>query len=109
MEKILALRAAVVDCRYHPQINDLTAVDIESGYGHTPEAIAGNIIKLTNLGVVGINIEDSIVKGERQLCDKVVFAKRRRKYERNCAMQAVKSLLTSEVTPIYSMSSSRKY
>ncbi|WP_341661571.1 isocitrate lyase/phosphoenolpyruvate mutase family protein [Vibrio sp.] len=52
-------------------------VDIESGYGHTPEAIAGNIIKLTNLGVVGINIEDSLViKGERQLCDQVVFAKR---------------------------------
>ena len=52
-------------------------VDIEAGYGHTPEAIAGNIIKLTNLGVVGINIEDSIVvKGERQLCDKVVFAKK---------------------------------
>ncbi|MYM60284.1 isocitrate lyase/phosphoenolpyruvate mutase family protein [Vibrio sp. OCN044] len=52
-------------------------VDIEAGCGHTPEAIAGNIIKLTNLGVVGINIEDSIVvKGERQLCDKVVFAKK---------------------------------
>ena len=43
-------------------------VDIEFGYGHTPEAIAGNIIKLTNLGIV--------VKGERQLCDQVVFAKR---------------------------------
>ena len=80
-------------------------VDIEAGYGHTPEAIAGNIIKLTNLGVVGINIEDSIVvKGERQLCDQVVFAKRLEKYESNCAMQILKSLLTSEVTPIYSMS-----
>lgn len=52
-------------------------VDIESGYGRPPEAIANNINDLVNLGVVGINIEDSIVvNGERQLCDEVAFAKK---------------------------------
>ncbi|MBU2897512.1 isocitrate lyase/PEP mutase family protein [Vibrio hepatarius] len=51
-------------------------VDIESGYGHTPEAIADNIIELVKVGAVGINIEDSIVvKGERELRDGILFAK----------------------------------
>ena len=36
-------------------------VDIEAGYGHTPEVIAGNIIKLTNLGVVGIDGKEFVM------------------------------------------------
>lgn len=36
-------------------------VDIETGYGHTDSAIYANIKKLTDLGVAGINIEDSVI------------------------------------------------
>ncbi|RFM28712.1 isocitrate lyase/PEP mutase family protein [Deminuibacter soli] len=36
-------------------------VDMEMGYGNTPEAIYANILQLINLGVAGINIEDSSV------------------------------------------------
>ena len=51
-------------------------VDIESGFGDTPEHIATNIIELVKVGVVGINIEDSVVvKGHRQLCDVAQFEK----------------------------------
>lgn len=50
-------------------------VDIESGYGDTPDVIAHNIIELVNIGVIGINIEDSVVsQGKRALRDSAWFA-----------------------------------
>jgi len=46
------------------------SVDIESGYAQDPSAIAQNIKTLANLGVVGINLEDSVtVNGQRTLVD----------------------------------------
>ncbi|HYC85151.1 MAG TPA: isocitrate lyase/phosphoenolpyruvate mutase family protein [Chryseosolibacter sp.] len=46
------------------------SVDLESGYGHSAEEIASNIRKLANVGVSGINIEDSYVeKGKRGIVD----------------------------------------
>ncbi|PMH05200.1 isocitrate lyase/PEP mutase family protein [Vibrio splendidus] len=51
-------------------------VDLESGYGETPEIIAKNIIELVKVGVVGVNIEDSVVvDGERSLRDSALFGK----------------------------------
>ena len=38
------------------------SVDIESGYSDDVDVILSNIIKLVEIGVVGINIEDSVVK-----------------------------------------------
>lgn len=44
------------------------SVDLEGGYGETPEAIVENIKHLSELGVVGINIEDSlIINGTRTI------------------------------------------
>ncbi|MCL7989061.1 isocitrate lyase/phosphoenolpyruvate mutase family protein [Sphingobacterium sp. lm-10] len=52
----------------------LLSVDIESGYGKTPAEVCDNIKRLCNLGVVGINIEDSVMeKGERNLKNKSEF------------------------------------
>jgi 2-methylisocitrate lyase-like PEP mutase family enzyme len=52
-------------------------VDLEMGYGKTNEDIYANISKLIELGVVGINIEDStIIKSERSLQDAAAFAKK---------------------------------
>ena len=46
------------------------SVDIETGYGKSNEEIYTNIQKLIDLGVVGINIEDSIIhKSGRVLKD----------------------------------------
>lgn len=42
------------------------SVDIEMGYGKTKEQILENIVRLTDLGVVGINIEDSIIHNSKR-------------------------------------------
>lgn len=53
------------------------SVDLESGYGSTPDEIVGNIRKLVDFGVVGINLEDSKeVKGKRSLEDAHLFAEK---------------------------------
>ncbi|VAW52737.1 Probable carboxyvinyl-carboxyphosphonate phosphorylmutase [hydrothermal vent metagenome] len=50
------------------------SVDIEAGYSRNPSEIVENIKTLVNLGVVGINIEDSVVGYERVLIDAEVFS-----------------------------------
>jgi 2-methylisocitrate lyase-like PEP mutase family enzyme len=51
-------------------------VDIEMGYGKKNEDIYGNVDRLVELGVAGINIEDSFIhKSERSLKEAGVFAK----------------------------------
>lgn len=51
------------------------SVDLESGYSRNPSEIADHIIQLAALGVVGINIEDSIFKNDRILLDAHKFSK----------------------------------
>ncbi|MEO9849531.1 MAG: isocitrate lyase/phosphoenolpyruvate mutase family protein [Reichenbachiella sp.] len=50
------------------------SVDLESGYSREPKEIADHIRRLANLGVVGINIEDSLVDGDRSLMNANAFA-----------------------------------
>lgn len=50
-------------------------IDIEMGYGKTKEQILENIIRITDLGAAGINIEDSVIHhSQRSLQDAVDFA-----------------------------------
>ena len=57
-------------------INVPLTVDIETGYGTTDEEIANNVLLLADLGVAGINIEDSIIEGSaRSLKDPILFAR----------------------------------
>jgi 2-methylisocitrate lyase-like PEP mutase family enzyme len=51
------------------------SVDLESGYSREPIEIVGHIKRLAKLGVVGINIEDSIVNDKRELLNADNFAK----------------------------------
>lgn len=51
------------------------SVDLESGYSRKPKEIADHIKRLVELGVVGINIEDSLVNEKRILLDANSFAK----------------------------------
>jgi len=41
-------------------------VDIEMGYGNTHEAVYANVRKLAELGVAGINIEDSTIQSNKR-------------------------------------------
>jgi len=50
------------------------SVDLESGYSRNPASIAKHIKELVTLGVVGVNIEDSVVTDKRTLLDAVEFA-----------------------------------
>lgn len=51
------------------------SVDIESGYSRDPEQIVEHIVQLHEVGVVGVNIEDSVVvNGERSLMPQEEFA-----------------------------------
>ncbi|UQB70627.1 isocitrate lyase/phosphoenolpyruvate mutase family protein [Epilithonimonas zeae] len=50
------------------------SVDLEFGYGENPNEIVDNISRLSEIGVVGINLEDSFVINEtRKLLDKEIF------------------------------------
>ena len=48
-------------------VNVPVTVDIETGYGKTKDDIYNNLRKLIELGVVGINIEDSVIVKMRRI------------------------------------------
>ena len=50
------------------------SVDLEAGYSRNPLQIATHIEKLTQLGIVGVNLEDSLVGEKRQLMEAEAFA-----------------------------------
>jgi len=50
-------------------------VDIEAGYSKTFSQVHKHIISLAELGVVGVNIEDSVVNDKRSLVNKDDFSK----------------------------------
>lgn len=51
------------------------SVDLEMGYGKTPQAIGDRVLQLWEAGVAGINIEDSLIDdGTRVLGDAAAFA-----------------------------------
>lgn len=57
-------------------INLPLSVDLEAGYSRNVSEITNHIKRLRTLGVVGINIEDSIVvDGKRSLVDAIEFSK----------------------------------
>ncbi len=67
-------------------------VDIESGYSRNTVEIINNIIALHKLGVVGINIEDSITNTEREIVNSQEFGK---------TIQLIKSHLTNNKIDVF--------
>ena len=67
-------------------------VDIETGYSHDPKEVASHIKTLSDLGVVGVNIEDSNVLNERTLINADDFAKK---------LSAIKKELAKENVSIF--------
>jgi 2-methylisocitrate lyase-like PEP mutase family enzyme len=43
------------------------SIDLEAGYGDTPGAAAASVTKIVRAGAIGINIEDGLSGGKRQL------------------------------------------
>ena len=64
------------------------SIDMEMGYGSTDEQIAGNVLQLADLGIAGINIEDSsITQAKRTLKEPRLFA---------ATVEKIKSKLTAK-------------
>ena len=64
-------------------------VDIETGYSNDPKEIASHIKTLSDLGVEGINIEDSNVLNERTLINADDFAKKLSEIKKELAKENV--------------------
>ena len=73
------------------------SVDLESGYSRKPEEIVNNIKRLTKLGVVGINIEDSLVHKTRTLIDADDFARKLKEVKRYLKKQNIKVFLNVRI------------
>jgi 2-methylisocitrate lyase-like PEP mutase family enzyme len=43
------------------------SIDLEAGYGETPEGAAESVTKILQAGAIGINIEDGLSRGTREL------------------------------------------
>lgn len=53
------------------------SVDFEAGYSSDPEEVAAHVKQLVDVGVVGINLEDGVVKdGKRVLEDSQILARK---------------------------------
>jgi len=55
-------------------VNIPLSVDLEAGYSRDPDMIARHINQLHGLGVVGVNLEDSVVTDQRRIQEAEVFA-----------------------------------
>lgn len=61
------------------------SVDFEAGYSDDPNQVAQNVKKLTELGIVGINLEDGVVvDGERKLLEAEKTAEKIRAIKAEC-------------------------
>ncbi|KAF7781030.1 hypothetical protein PRUB_b0114 [Pseudoalteromonas rubra] len=65
------------------------SVDIEAGYSRDPQTIAKHIQQLAQLGVVGVNLEDSQVNTVRTLTDADEFAARLKAVRHELAAQQI--------------------
>lgn len=68
-------------------------VDLEAGYSREPDQIVEHIERLEKLGVVGINIEDSIVNGNRTILPTDEFSNILSKVTTKLAQQKIKMFL----------------
>lgn len=68
------------------------SVDLEAGYSREPQKIADHVKRLYDLGVTGLNIEDSVVDGNRHIMGSTVFAKR---------LEEIKNLLEQQHIAIF--------
>jgi 2-methylisocitrate lyase-like PEP mutase family enzyme len=77
-------------------INVPLSVDLETGYGSTSDEITGNLERLHSIGVVGINIEDSLRGNEkREMADLDVFSKKINDIKQNLSKKNIKIFINA--------------
>jgi len=61
------------------------SIDLEAGYGDTPDAAAESATKILKAGAIGINIEDGLSGGKRQLVQSRTACSEDQSSEGHCA------------------------
>ncbi|GAB6927892.1 isocitrate lyase/phosphoenolpyruvate mutase family protein [Paenibacillus sp. JCM 10914] len=51
--------------RIHNNVDLPITIDIEGGYGRSPEIVKNNVLKIIECGAIGVNIEDQWIDGTR--------------------------------------------
>jgi len=74
------------------RVNIPLTVDIESGYSRNSSELINNILSLQKLGIVGVNMEDSINNAEREIVNAQEFGK---------TIQLIKSYLSKKNIDIF--------
>ena len=62
------------------------SIDLEAGYGETPEAAAESVTKILRAGAIGINIEDGLSRGTRGLVSPERHAAKMVKFQQRYVM-----------------------
>ena len=75
------------------------SVDLEAGYSRNPDQIAGHIGKLAQLGVVGVNVEDSLVGEKRQLMEATDFAETLSRFSSSLKEKGLSTFLNIRTDP----------
>lgn len=66
------------------------SVDLETGYGKSVKDIVANIKRLADIGVAGINIEDSVLEGgTRKIAEAESFAEKLREISNDLTRQSI--------------------
>src|SRR5262249_665884 len=68
------------------------SVDIERGYGRTPAEVSATVRALLELGVVGINIEDGLAPGAKELAPPSVLTEK---------ISAIRAVAEEAGTPLF--------
>lgn len=76
------------------------SVDVEAGYGDEPAQVIANLVDLAGLGVVGVNLEDSVVRqGRRSLITMGAFAAKLEAIRKGLASAGVTLFLNVRTDP----------
>jgi 2-methylisocitrate lyase-like PEP mutase family enzyme len=94
-------RAAVLNlvARITETVSVPLTVDFEAGYGDTPEAAAESVAALLEAGAIGINLEDSLLAGERGLVDPELHATKIRAIRRAADEFGVRLFINARTDP----------
>ncbi len=86
-ERITREELLEVERRIVSRIRVPLSVDIETGYGDTPEAVCATVRTVIAAGAVGLNIEDGVIGEQRELAD----------MQRHCEMLRAVAALKAEL------------
>lgn len=75
------------------------SIDLEAGYGDTPEAAAKSVAEILKAGAIGINIEDGLFGGKRELVSPELHAAKIRAVRRTAQERRIQLFINARTDP----------